>query len=138
VCTALALTRGRCRFLKRNQVRGKKKKPAEKGVCGPEFSGPSISLLSPGNLLPIVAMALASRRVVSRTSLARLVTPQVASSLGLVSAGDSSRPSSKPVQYPYFVDRTAVSQSLPVYSDLRNGASRYLTIVRRVTGDGDR
>ncbi|CAG8492876.1 1400_t:CDS:2 [Diversispora eburnea] len=38
------------------------------------------------------------------------------------------------VQYPYFLHRTQF-MNLPVYSDIRNGKSRVLTVIRRVEGD---
>ncbi|KAJ1733311.1 mitochondrial large ribosomal subunit [Coemansia biformis] len=38
------------------------------------------------------------------------------------------------VVYPYYVSRTRF-QSLPVYTDIRNGRTRMLTLVRRITGD---
>jgi len=38
------------------------------------------------------------------------------------------------VQYPYFVGRTQYKQ-LPVYTDIRCGRSRLLTIIRRIEGD---
>jgi len=40
------------------------------------------------------------------------------------------------VQYPYFVNRTEVSGSLPVYLDRRgSGRQQILTIIRRIDGD---
>ncbi|KAJ2084217.1 mitochondrial large ribosomal subunit [Coemansia sp. RSA 988] len=38
------------------------------------------------------------------------------------------------VTYPYYVSRTRF-QSLPVYTDIRNGRTRKLTILRRIDGD---
>ncbi|KAJ1667907.1 mitochondrial 54S ribosomal protein img2 [Coemansia sp. RSA 2052] len=38
------------------------------------------------------------------------------------------------VTYPYFVHRTRF-QSLPVYTDVKNGKTRKLTTVRRIEGD---
>lgn len=38
---------------------------------------------------------------------------------------------------PFFVERTGVSKSLPVYSDFKNGRTRQLTIVSHVYGDID-
>jgi hypothetical protein len=40
------------------------------------------------------------------------------------------------VQYPYYVNRTAASGALPVYTDLRgSGTKQKLTIIRRIDGD---
>ncbi|KAI8324160.1 hypothetical protein GQ54DRAFT_296315 [Martensiomyces pterosporus] len=41
---------------------------------------------------------------------------------------------SEPAVYPYFIHRTRF-QSLPVYTDIRNGGTRKLTLVRRIEGD---
>ncbi|KAJ1877993.1 mitochondrial large ribosomal subunit, partial [Kickxella alabastrina] len=38
------------------------------------------------------------------------------------------------VKYPYFVRRTRF-QSLPVYSKVKNGGTRKLTMIRRIDGD---
>ncbi|KAK9768678.1 54S ribosomal protein IMG2, mitochondrial [Basidiobolus ranarum] len=52
----------------------------------------------------------------------------------------------KSIQYPkqelpadikYFVRRTA-GKSLPVYSDIKNGGTRFLTLIRRAEGDLDK
>ena len=41
-----------------------------------------------------------------------------------------------PVRYPYFVSRVGLDgMSLPVYTDIRNGGSRWLTQIRKVEGD---
>ncbi|PIA16568.1 hypothetical protein COEREDRAFT_81224 [Coemansia reversa NRRL 1564] len=40
------------------------------------------------------------------------------------------------VKYPYYVRRTRF-QSLPVYTEVRNGRTRKLTILRRIDGDLD-
>lgn len=40
------------------------------------------------------------------------------------------------VRHPYFVSRTA-NNNLPVYTDIRNGRTRHLTIIRRIEGDVD-
>lgn len=40
------------------------------------------------------------------------------------------------VRHPYFVSRTA-NNSLPVYTDIRNGRTRHLTIIRRIEGNVD-
>jgi large subunit ribosomal protein L49 len=37
-------------------------------------------------------------------------------------------------KYPYFIPRNSRG-SLPVYTDIRNGGSRYLVLVRNVDGD---
>jgi large subunit ribosomal protein L49 len=36
---------------------------------------------------------------------------------------------------PFFVERTAFGKGLPVYSDIKNGRTRHLTVVRRIYGD---
>ena len=41
----------------------------------------------------------------------------------------------KLAKLPFFVERTAEQRSLPVYSALRNGGTRELTIIRHVFGD---
>ncbi|KAJ1887051.1 mitochondrial 54S ribosomal protein img2 [Coemansia sp. RSA 2337] len=53
-----------------------------------------------------------------------------------LAAADTAASSSGPqlVTYPYFVHRTRF-QSLPVYTDVKNGKTRKLTIVRRIEGD---
>ncbi|CAJ0637485.1 11909_t:CDS:2 [Entrophospora sp. SA101] len=38
------------------------------------------------------------------------------------------------VQYPYFIERTQ-NKVLPIYSDIRNGRTRILTVLRRIEGD---
>ncbi|KAJ1994401.1 mitochondrial large ribosomal subunit [Coemansia spiralis] len=38
------------------------------------------------------------------------------------------------VVYPYYVHRTRF-QTLPVYSDIKNGKTRKLTLIRRIEGD---
>ncbi|KAJ1830386.1 mitochondrial 54S ribosomal protein img2 [Coemansia sp. RSA 2711] len=43
---------------------------------------------------------------------------------------------SKSVEYPYFICRTRF-QSLPVYTDYRNGRTLKQTVVRRIDGDID-
>src|SRR6266511_1983194 len=40
----------------------------------------------------------------------------------------------KDVQYSYFIERTQ-NKVLPIYSDIRNGRTRILTILRRIEGD---
>ena len=39
---------------------------------------------------------------------------------------------------PFHVARTSLGRQVPVYSDYRNGRSRKLTLVRKVTGDAER
>ncbi|KAJ1887070.1 mitochondrial 54S ribosomal protein img2 [Coemansia sp. S100] len=53
-----------------------------------------------------------------------------------LAAADTAASSSGPqlVTYPYFIHRTRF-QSLPVYTDVKNGKTRKLTIVRRIEGD---
>lgn len=41
-----------------------------------------------------------------------------------------------PPGLPFFVSRTP-TQGIPVYSDYRNGRSRVLTIVRKISGDAE-
>lgn len=44
----------------------------------------------------------------------------------------------KHVKYPYFVNRTDISKSLPVYMDRRgSGRNQILTIIRKIDGDLD-
>lgn len=42
----------------------------------------------------------------------------------------------KPIRYPYFVPRNSRG-NLPVYTDVRNGGTRYLVLVRNVDGEPD-
>lgn len=44
-------------------------------------------------------------------------------------------PTSRPVELPFFVERTEVSGSLPVYTDIKNGLTKKITILRRCRGD---
>ncbi|RUS23019.1 mitochondrial large subunit ribosomal protein-domain-containing protein [Endogone sp. FLAS-F59071] len=41
------------------------------------------------------------------------------------------------VRHPYFVSRSA-NNNLPVYTDIRNGRTRRLTIIRRIEGNVDK
>lgn len=42
----------------------------------------------------------------------------------------------KPVRYPYFVSRVGMAgTSLPVYTDIRHGGSKWITQIRKVEGD---
>lgn len=54
-------------------------------------------------------------------------------------AEEEPRPTSAgplPIRYPYFVSRVGVNgMNLPVYTDIRNARSRYLTNIRKVEGD---
>lgn len=38
------------------------------------------------------------------------------------------------VQYPYFVPRNSLG-SLPVYTDIRNGGTRYTVLIKNIQGD---
>lgn len=40
------------------------------------------------------------------------------------------------ITHPYFVARTA-SNGLPVYTDIRNAGSKYVTLIRHISGDAD-
>lgn len=41
-----------------------------------------------------------------------------------------------PLRYPYFVPRVGTyGVNLPVYSDVRRGGDKWLTIIRKVEGD---
>ena len=75
-----------------------------------------------------------------RSSLARI--PQYVAQIRLESTvaeapTDTSGTSAPmPVCYPYFVSRVGLDgMSLPVYTDVRNGGSRWLTQIRKVEGD---
>ena len=75
-----------------------------------------------------------------RSSLARI--PQYVAQIRLESTVaeapvDTSITSAPmPVRYPYFVSRVGLDgMSLPVYTDVRNGGSRWLTQIRKVEGD---
>ncbi|ORY04815.1 hypothetical protein K493DRAFT_296788 [Basidiobolus meristosporus CBS 931.73] len=57
-------------------------------------------------------------------------------SLGLYKPGSYPK-NELPADIKYFVKRTS-GKSLPVYSDIKNGGTRFLTIVRRVEGDLDK
>jgi hypothetical protein len=47
------------------------------------------------------------------------------------------RPSSPAlVHYPYFLPRNSQG-NLPVYTDVRNGGSRYLVLIRNIDGNAD-
>ncbi|KAJ2756081.1 mitochondrial 54S ribosomal protein img2 [Coemansia aciculifera] len=77
--------------------------------------------------------AISSRRL----QLARVVPGTFGRAYeSTLAAADTAAASSSPqlVTYPYFVHRTRF-QSLPVYTDIKNGKTRKLTIVRRVEGD---
>jgi large subunit ribosomal protein L49 len=41
------------------------------------------------------------------------------------------------VSVPFSVARTAIGQQVPVYTDYKNGRSRKLTVIRRVSGNVD-
>ncbi|KAF5372941.1 hypothetical protein D9758_001677 [Tetrapyrgos nigripes] len=43
---------------------------------------------------------------------------------------------SKPVSYPYFVNRNG-NGSLPLYTDIRNAGTRYLVLLRNVDGNAN-
>ena len=75
-----------------------------------------------------------------RSSLARI--PQYVAQIRLEStvaeapADTSVTSAPMPVRYPYFVSRVGLDgMSLPVYTDVRNGGSRWLTQIRKVEGD---
>ncbi|KAJ2162147.1 mitochondrial 54S ribosomal protein img2 [Coemansia sp. RSA 552] len=51
-----------------------------------------------------------------------------------MSTAAATAPQPQSIAYPYFVRRTRF-QSLPVYTDIRNGRTRRQTIVRRIDGD---
>lgn len=40
------------------------------------------------------------------------------------------------VHYPYFVPRNT-NGSLPVYTDIRNGGTRYMVLIRNIDGDAN-
>ena len=42
----------------------------------------------------------------------------------------------QPVQYPYFIPRNT-NGNLPVYTDIRNGGTRFLVTIRNVDGKAD-
>ena len=44
-------------------------------------------------------------------------------------------PTSRPEELPFFVERTAIGKSLPVYTDLKGGKTKVVTILRRCRGD---
>jgi hypothetical protein len=46
----------------------------------------------------------------------------------------SPQPTERP-QLPFMVDRTEVGLSLPVYTDLKDGDTRVITIIRKIRGD---
>lgn len=75
-----------------------------------------------------------------RSPLARI--PQYVAQIRLEStvaeapADTSGTSAPMPVCYPYFVSRVGLDgMSLPVYTDVRNGGSRWLTQIRKVEGD---
>ena len=86
-----------------------------------------------------------------RTSVARLQAPIGKNGLGIfaqrvryestqASAPEATAKRSMPIQirYPYYVPRVGLSGiSLPVYSDIRNARSRWLTQIRKVDGDAN-
>ena len=41
-----------------------------------------------------------------------------------------------PIRYAYYVPRVGVTaSSLPVYSDVRHGGNKWLTVIRKIDGD---
>ncbi|RUP42723.1 mitochondrial large subunit ribosomal protein-domain-containing protein [Jimgerdemannia flammicorona] len=89
------------------------------------------------NLHPTAHLIETMFRLTPSPSYLRFVTRVYSTAAGkssnaLVPALTSTSASS--VQYPYFVSRTA-SHALPVYTDIRNGRTRHLTIIRRIEGD---
>ena len=51
-----------------------------------------------------------------------------------LSQATATQPQNASLQYPYFVPRNSRG-NLPVYTDVRNGGSRYLVLVRNVEGN---
>ncbi|KAG6820558.1 hypothetical protein H0H93_015078 [Arthromyces matolae] len=45
-------------------------------------------------------------------------------------------PATSTLRYPYFVNRNSRG-NLPVYSDIRNGGTRYVVVVRQIDGNPD-
>ncbi|KAJ1960697.1 mitochondrial 54S ribosomal protein img2 [Dipsacomyces acuminosporus] len=75
--------------------------------------------------------------VARNCAFARLSTGSFARAFESTSAGTANSASTQApelVTYPYFVQRTRF-QSLPVYTDIKNGGTRKLTLVRRIEGD---
>ena len=44
-------------------------------------------------------------------------------------------PTSEPTELPFFVERTGVSRSLPIYTDYKAGRTKVVTILRKCRGD---
>jgi large subunit ribosomal protein L49 len=44
-------------------------------------------------------------------------------------------PTSEPTELPFFVERTGVSKSLPIYTDYKAGRTKVVTILRKCRGD---
>mmetsp|Transcript_7153 Transcript_7153/g.10641 ORF Transcript_7153/g.10641 Transcript_7153/m.10641 type:complete len:157 (+) Transcript_7153:149-619(+) len=60
--------------------------------------------------------------------------PPVHESSMITEAGWSKKPDTSP-DYPFTVDRTIVGNSLPVYTDIKNGRTKVVTLLRRCGGD---
>jgi large subunit ribosomal protein L49 len=54
----------------------------------------------------------------------------------LVASRDSTLKHEEFVRHPYFVPRNTRG-SLPVYTDVRNGGTRYLMLIRNIDGDAN-
>lgn len=62
----------------------------------------------------------------------RFYTQSVAAAATHAAPSQSAQPIEQ--RYPYFIPRNSRG-SLPVYSDIRNGGTRYLNLIRNVDGD---
>ncbi|TFK62200.1 hypothetical protein BDN72DRAFT_403763 [Pluteus cervinus] len=60
--------------------------------------------------------------------------PRLANARHLTRAANLTRSISAAATHPYFVPRNSQG-SLPVYTDIRNGGTRYLVLVRNVDGN---
>jgi Mitochondrial large subunit ribosomal protein (Img2) len=63
-------------------------------------------------------------------------TPLQQSARSFIQTVASTWPSLSAVHSPYFVPRNTRG-NLPVYTDIRNGGTRYLVLVRNVDGDAN-
>jgi hypothetical protein len=49
--------------------------------------------------------------------------------------GSSPQPEKPPANLPFHVDRTILAKELPVYTDVKHGKTKVITMIRRISGD---
>lgn len=67
-------------------------------------------------------------------SFVRVTSPPLRSVRYLTQVTTHPSAKTNPVSYPYFVPRNTRG-NLPVYTDIRNGGTRYIVLVRNVDGN---